>query len=108
MAARKSRPRPRAFYEAALDESEHARYAEALEVDGLDGEIALLRLRLQQAVRDNPEDVQLMAKGIELLVKATAAKYRLSKAAREDLSDSLAATVNSIGAQLFPEGFGNG
>jgi len=74
-------------------------------MEGLDEEIAVMRVRLQQALKERPEDVQLISKGLDLLVKAVAAKYRLSPKARKDLSDSIAGVVEGIGAALYPEGF---
>ena len=38
-------------------------------------------------------------------MKAVAAKYRLSRKAQRDLSDSLAGVVQSLGTLLYPEGF---
>ena len=107
-ARRKSAPSARSFYEAALDAAERDDLIEARGVAGLDEEIALLRLRIRQALEGSPEDLQLMTKGIETLVRAVNARYRLSKEATADLSESLAATLRSIGGQLYPEGFGDG
>ncbi|MEE8369352.1 MAG: hypothetical protein V3S00_01135 [Dehalococcoidia bacterium] len=75
---------------------------QAQKVDGLDDEIALLRVRLKRAVDERPEDLQLLVRGMDLLVKAVATRYRLSPKARADLADNLAATLNSLGDQLLP------
>ena len=107
MAAR-TKPRQReaqGFYEEALTEAERLDLAEARQMEGLDEEIAVMRVRLKRALEERPEDVQLIAKGLDLLVKAVAAKYRLSPKARKDLSDSIAGVVEGIGAVLYPEGF---
>ena len=93
------------FYEKALSEAERRELPEARQIEGLDEEIAVMRVRLQQALRERPEDAQLISKGLDLLVKAVAAKYRLSPKARKDLSDSIAGVVNGIGAALCPEKF---
>ena len=58
---------------------------------------------LKAAVAERPEDVQLLIKGFELLVKAVGARYRLSPKARGDLAENLAATLNSLGDQLLPQ-----
>jgi len=107
MAARtETRPQDaKGFYEKALSEAERRELPKARQMEGLDEEIAVMRVRLQQALRERPEDVQLISKGLDLLVKAVAAKYRLSPKARKDLSDSIAGVVEGIGAALYPEGF---
>ncbi len=106
MAARRKRPAAvRSFYEPAVDAADRDDLEEAHAVEGLDDEIALLRLRLRQAIEDNPDDFQLMTKGVDMLVKAVNARYRLSKQATSNLSEHLAATLRSIGSQLYPEAF---
>jgi phosphoserine phosphatase len=103
--AKTRRQDTQSFYEKALSEAERRELPEARQMEGLDEEIAVMRVRLQQALRERPEDTQLISKGLDLLVKAVAAKYRLSPKARKDLSDSLAGVVEGIGAVLYPEGF---
>ena len=72
------RPSPRNFYRQALTEAEQVELGQAQKVDGLDDEIALLRVRLKRAVDERPEDIQLLVRGMDLLVKAVATRYRLS------------------------------
>ncbi len=96
------RPSPRNFYGQSLTEAERLDLARAEKVEGLDDEIALLRVRLKKAVAERPTDLPLLVRGVELLVKAVAARYRLSPKARRDLADNLAATLNSLGDQLLP------
>jgi len=93
------------FYAKALGEAERRELPEARQMEGLDEEIAVMRVRLQRALKERPGDVQLISKGLDLLVKAVAAKYRLSPKARKDLSDSIAGVVQGIGMALYPEGF---
>lgn len=108
------RPSPRRsklardFYGSALDAAERIELEAASEVEGLDEEIAVLRMKLREALSKRPQDVQLMLRGIELLVKAVAARYRLSKEAEEDLAGSIAGVVRGVGAQLMPEAFADG
>ena len=93
------------FYGSALDEAERVQLDNAAGVDGLDAEIAVLRVKLRQALSERPEELALMLRGIELLVKAVSARYRLSPEAEEDLASSLAGVVRGVGGQLFPEAF---
>jgi hypothetical protein len=93
------------FYGRSLDAAERVELQEAADVHGLDEEIAVLRLRLRQAVDGHPDDLQLMLRGIDMLVKAVSAKYKMSRPAAEDLADSIAAVVRGVGVQLMPERF---
>ncbi len=101
---RPARPRSsvRDFYRRALTEAEQLELDGARELEGLEEEIAVLRVRLQTALQEKPEDLELLTKGVEVLVKAVGAQYRLSPRARKDLADNVAAVLNSLGDQLLP------
>lgn len=93
------------FYQAALTEAERLLLSQAQEVEGLDGEIALLRLRLRQALQEHPEDNELLLKGVAMLVKAVSTRYRLSPAAKQNLTEAITQVLKEVGGALYPEGF---
>lgn len=101
------RPTAASFYRSALSEAERLALSEAAEIGGLDEEIAVLRVKLRTAIEENPQDVKLMFKGLELLVKALAARYRLSQQAEGELSERVEAVLRDLGAPLYPEVFGD-
>jgi hypothetical protein len=92
------------FYESAVPEGDKVALAVAREVEGLDQEIAVLRVRLRRALEDHPENMTLMLKGVEMLVKALSAGYRLSREAKAELSESVTATLEEFGRIMSPEG----
>jgi hypothetical protein len=89
----------------AMDAAERIELEKAADIEGLDAEIAVLRMRLREAASGKEEEFQLLLRGMELLVKAVAARYRLSKEAEENLSDSIAGVVRGVGGLLMPEAF---
>jgi hypothetical protein len=90
MAAKpRTRTTPRGFYIEAMSDAERLALADAMAVDGVDEEIALLRLRLRTAIAKRPEDLPLMFKGIELLAKVVATRYRLSKQGKDEIERAL-------------------
>lgn len=95
---------PSRFYRGALSEAEESDLPAALEVEGIDEEIALLRLRLRTALEEHPEDVQLMFKGVELLVKLVATRYRLSKGSERDLAGHIVGVLRGFAPLLEGEG----
>ena len=108
MAKRKaSQPKrpPDGFYDRALTEAERLLLPEARELEGLDEEIALLRVRLNTALQERPQDLPVLLRGIELLVKAVAARYRLSRKAEGDLYQSAVGVLRGIGGVIWPEAF---
>ncbi len=93
----------RAFYSEALSKAERVRLPEAREVEGLDEEIALLRVKLTSALKQQPENMPLMLRAVDLLVKAVAAKYRLSPKSKENLAEAIDGVLKEIGAALFSD-----
>ena len=86
----------RGFYAKALSAAEAVVLREAMGISGLDEEIALLRLRLQQAVEAHPEDIELMFKGAALLSRLVATKFGLSKGDESDVSAAIDRAVASL------------
>jgi hypothetical protein len=93
------------FYREALKAAEQVQLDAASEVEGLDDEIALLRVRLRGVADKHRDDFPLLLRGVELLVKAVSVRYRLSKEAEQDLAASLAGVIRGVGVQLMPEAF---
>ncbi len=89
------------FYEQALSEAERVLIPEAREIEGLDEEIALLRVKLSTALAENPDNMPLVLRAVELLVKAVAAKYRLSKKSQDNLAEAIDGVLKEIGGTLF-------
>ena len=55
-----------------MTEAERIELAEAHGVEGLEHEIALLRVRLKAAINDRPEDLKLLTHGVQTLVRGLA------------------------------------
>ena len=88
------------FYDEALTEAEQLRLPRARQVRGLDDEIALLRLRLLSQAKEPPDRFELLLKGVALLVRAVATRYRLSPGAQQDLERSIAGVLEGVGRSL--------
>lgn len=88
MAARTARPRDaKKFYEDAIREADSASLAIAREVDGVDQELALLRVWLRQHIRAEAADFALMLRSVDTLRRLVETKLKLSA----DQSEALAA-----------------
>ncbi|MDO8636829.1 MAG: hypothetical protein Q7R34_11475, partial [Dehalococcoidia bacterium] len=93
------------FYTDSLTKGEKERLPEARQVEGLDEEIALLRVKLNQLVAKHSDDTDGLVKTVRLLLQAVAIKYRLSPKAKDDLYESLAGVINGVGGIMLPEAF---
>ena len=93
------------FYSSALSRAERIRLPKARLAKGMNEEIALLRVRLHRVAHEQPEQFELLLKGVNSLVRAVALKYKLSDKPAEDLSQNIAGVLRGIGGALEPERF---
>ena len=73
---------PENFYGHGAAPADRLELARAHEVEELDHEIAMLRVRLKKAIEEHPEDLALATRGVNALVRAVVAQYRLSPGRR--------------------------
>ena len=106
MAARSKPPEDASgFYESALSRAERARLPKARATEGLDEEIALLRVKLHHLATEEPEKFDLLLKAVTALARLVALKYKLSDRPTEELSKNIAGVLRGIGGALEPERF---
>jgi hypothetical protein len=79
--------------------------AAAREMDGLDEEIAVLRVQFAELVRGGEETYTPMLRCAELIARTVAARHRMSPKRTDEFADSMAAVANALGGQMFPERF---
>lgn len=82
------RRRTPSFYERALSASDRQLLADALDVDGIDEEVALLRLHVRRLLEERPEDAEALRAGIRLLVTALSARHRLTGREAQTLTET--------------------
>ena len=81
------------------------RLPKARKAEGLDEELALLRVKLYSMAQEEPEKFDLLLKGVVALSRLVALKYKLSDKPAEDLVKSVAGVLQGIGGALEPERF---
>ena len=87
----------RPFYATVADEAD---FGEALAVEGLDDEIALLRTRLRAHLDAHPQDLGLMLRSVTLIVRAVGARYRMNEKRASELAASLNIALDAVDGQL--------
>lgn len=112
MPAPKRKRAPDAFYAAVVDEA--AALVEANEIEGVDEELALVRVRLVEMMRQGdgaPGDArtqyELMLRSVELIARMVAAQYRMSPKRKQDLVDHIAGALRVLGEQFLPQAQGD-
>ena len=100
--AQEASPAARSFYLCAIEDADA--FIEASEVEGLDGEVAVLRVRLKQMVEKQPENYELLVKMSGALVRAVSMRYRMSPERTADLATIVANTLDALREQVFGPG----
>lgn len=91
---------PQDLYDEALDAAERLRLPRAQSTEGLDSELALLRLRLLRAAKRDPDNLERLLKGAGIIVQAVSARYRLSPKSSNDLGEAVTEVIQRIGGAL--------
>ncbi|MQC19243.1 MAG: hypothetical protein DWG83_01560 [Chloroflexi bacterium] len=76
------------FYERALDASDRDLLAEARDVEGLDDEVAMLRVHVHRLLEEQSADPRQLQAGIRLLVQALTARHRLTGREAQTLTET--------------------
>ena len=110
--ARKNEPltktngRKKTFYSAALDEAEKIELEEASNIEGLDHEIALLRLKLRELLEDHPDKIELQLRAANALARLVHTRYQISAEQKKNLKDAITTVLRDVaiplGIQFLP------
>ena len=96
--------RIRLFYDHLVGEAE---LREVLDLQGIDHEIALLRMRLREHLDEHPEDYELMLKSVESIVRAVVDALPHRRQARRRIwRSAMAAVLDAVGGQFDQVGGG--
>ena len=88
------------FYGRVVNEAE---LREALEIQGLDLEVAVLRIKVREHVDGDAEQQVLMLKSMDSLVRMVSARYRISAKRTDDLASVFASVLDAVSGQFGGE-----
>jgi hypothetical protein len=88
--------RKHGFYSTVLDEKEMAEYQKAVEVEGLDEEIAMMRVKLYSLLEKDPENVRLITQAVNALVRMMVMKQRMDKGDENDLIEVVKNVITNL------------
>lgn len=92
------RRQARAFYTTRLSEEEQQALASAAELEGVDGEIAILRVLIRRVVTAG--DLEAARRGIDTLCRTLKARHELDDRASGQLAISLERVLDTLGHEL--------
>ena len=97
--------RTHGFYSKVLDEEQQREYTQAIEVEGLDSEIALLRVKIKSLVARDPENIDLITQGTNALARLIVPKYNINKTDKQGLREAIGNVLKDV---ALPLGIGLG
>jgi len=97
--------RKHGFYSKVLDEAEQLDFELASGVEGIDDEIALLRVKIKSILENEPENIRLIIQMTNALERLVRTRYNISKEQRKGLKEAIENVLKEI---AIPLGIGVG
>jgi hypothetical protein len=93
------------YYSRVLDPDEQADFEQATEVEGIDEEIALVRVKIKSLIAREPENTKLIMQGVATLEKLVRTRYSIGREDKQGLRDAITNVLKDI---AIPIGVGLG
>ena len=97
--------RKHGFYSKVLDEAERLNFELATDVEGIDDEIALLRVKIKSLLERDPENFKLIMQATNTLARLVRTRYNISKEDKKGLKEAIANVLRDV---ALPLGIGIG
>jgi len=97
--------RKHGFYSRVLDEAERLDLELAQGVEGIDDEIALLRVKIKSILESDPENVRLIMEATNALARLVRTRYNITKEQKKGLKEAIGNVLKDI---ALPLGIGIG
>ncbi len=92
--------RKHGFYSKVLDEVEKLDFELASGVEGIDDEIALLRVKIKSLLEHDPENIQLIMQAASTLERLIRTRYRISKEQGKGLKEAIGNVLKDVALPL--------
>ena len=97
--------RKHGFYSEVLSTAEQVDLNFALDVEGIDMEIAVLRVKIKAILEEDPDNIRLIMEATNTLARLLRTKYNLDKGQGKSLKDALSSVMRDL---AVPIGIGIG
>ncbi len=97
--------RKHGFYSRVLDEAEQLDFELASGVEGIDDEIALLRVKIKSILENDPENIKLIMQATNTLAGLVKTRYNITKEQKKGLKEAIGNVLRDI---ALPLGIGIG
>jgi len=93
-------PAKRGFYAKALDEAELLDFELAQGVEGIDDEIALLRMKIKALLENDPENLKLIMEATNTLARLVMTRYKISADQKKSLTNAIGSVLRGLAVPL--------
>jgi len=97
--------RKHGFYGRVMDEAEQIDFEIASGVEGIDDEIALLRVKIKSILSHDPENIKLIMQVTNALARLVRTRYNITRDQKKGLKEAIANVIRDI---ALPLGIGIG
>jgi hypothetical protein len=95
-----ARSKKHGFYSQALNEAESLELEEARGIDGIDEEIAILRVKLRELIVAKPERFDLHLRLATTIARLVTTRYNITKAQKKSLREAITKVMAEIAIPL--------
>jgi len=88
------------FYSRALGEAEKLELEEASYVEGIDQEIAILRVKLRELIQNEPDRIDLHMEAANTIARLVKTRYQISKEQKKSLKEAIAKVLTEVAGPL--------
>ncbi len=92
--------RKHGFYSKVLDEAEKIDFELATGVEGMDDEIALLRVKIKTLLAHDPENINLIMQATNTLARLVKTRYNITKEQRKGLKEAIGNVLKDVALPL--------
>ena len=92
--------RKHGFYSKVLDEAEQLDFQLATGVEGIDDEIALLRVKIKSLLESDPGNVRLIMQATNTLARLVRTRYNISKEDKKGLKEAISNVLRDVALPL--------
>jgi len=92
--------RKHGFYSRVLNEAHTLRLVDAREVEGIDEEIAYVRVKLLSLIEDHPDYVDLQLRAVATIARMVRTRFHISSGGNRSLKDAIGKVLTDIAVPL--------
>ena len=94
------RARKHGFYSKVLDEAERLDLELAQGIEGIDDEIALLRVKIKSILDNDPENIRLIVEATNTLARLVKTRYNITKEQKKGLKEAIGNVLRDVALPL--------